>query len=311
MAEKKPTKAPAKSGAKPSAKTAQSKPAKATSAPAKKAVKTTAKKTGAKETAPRLETARITALTRPKEIETITIKSHRELALRSRDVAERVADDPEFSVMFLANPVLALEAYGIKLSRELQHHVMNTLRHPPALRKRRQALEAKLEKALGEVPKPTDPKWLANLVFSIRELEPRQVGKREPAYKEPLNEAAIKRLQAARPKGGQRYAGERQLPVRFSLQLEKPKSAIRRMDLDADLPDLKKASRKPASLSVEQAWFYKDDPVVRDAVELGQIMHRGFPFRTPAEFRKIEAGETVDGFRKFVRSVRVKQVKAK
>ncbi|WP_299964311.1 hypothetical protein [uncultured Roseobacter sp.] len=255
--------------------------------------------------------SRVVPVLRPNTAEIITITSHRELAVRSKDIEARVAESPEFSVMFLANPVLALEAYGIKLSRELQHHVLSSLRHPPVLRKRREALEARLEEELGETAQPTTPEWMANLVFEIRKMEPRQIGKREPAYRAPLNAASIERLQKARPKGASRYGSDKRLPVRFTLQLEKPRSAIRRMDLDADVPALKKATRKPARLSVEEAWFYKDDPIVRDAVELGQIMQRGFPFRTPAEFRKLEAAETVDGFRRFIRNVRVKQVKAR
>lgn len=250
---------------------------------------------------------RVPGLTRPKQHETLAINSHRELAINSKEIEARVAQDPEFSVMFLANPVLTLEAYGVKLSPEMKHHVLSSLRHPAALQERRTALESSLEKELGEPARPTDAAWMANLVFRTRQLAPRQIGKQEPAYRAPLNAKTIERLQKARPKGGARYATERRLPVRFSLKIEKPRSAIRRMDLDAELPELKPAARAPKSLSLEQAWFYKDDPIVRDAVELGQIMRRGFPFRTPAEFRKIEAGEMVDGFRKFVRGVTVKQ----
>lgn len=249
-----------------------------------------------------------TPLKRPQDHETIRITSHRELAVKSGEVAARVSADPEFSVMFLSNPVLALEAYGIKLSKEMQHHVLTSLRHPEALANRREELESKLQESLGEPAKPTDPKWMANLVFEVRAIAPRQIGKREPAYKEPINADSIKRLQGKRPKGGPRYSADRRLPVRFSLKLARPKSAIRRMDLDAELPTLKPRARPPARLTLEEAWFYKDDPVVRDAVELGQIMRRGFPFRTPAEFRKIEAGELVDGFRRFVRSVEVEGV---
>lgn len=306
MASKKPKPAAGKRRPKAATKPAKTK-RKTAQVSASRKPTSTGKKQSSEQ--PILATRAVPVL-RPKDLETITITSHRELAVRSRDIEARVADNPEFSVMFLANPVLALEAYGIKLSRELQHHVLNSLRHPPELRKRRETLEAKLAKELGEPARPTDAAWMANLVFEVRKIEPRQIGKREPAYRAPLNAAAIKRLQAARPKGGTRYAVERRLPVRFSLQLEKPRSAIRRMDLDAEVPSLKMAKQKPAGLSVKQAWFYKNDPIVRDAVELGQIMQRGFPFRTPAEFRKIEAGETVDGFRRYVRGVRVKRVTA-
>lgn len=243
----------------------------------------------------------------PKNYETITIKNHRELFVKSKEIARRVEEYPEYSVMFLSNPVLALEAYGVKLSRELQHHVLNTLRHQPRLRARREELEAKLEEQLGELAKPLDAAWMAGLVFQRREIAPRTIGKRVPSYKPALNAAAIERLQAARPAGRQRYAGERLSKVRFSLKVAPERRAVRRMDLDADLPPLKPAAKAPARLTLEQAWFYKDDPVVRDAVELGQIMRRGFPFRTPAEFRDIAGAKRVDAFRRFVRGVHLKE----
>ena len=266
------------------------------------------KKTGTKSVSSRF-TAK--PLRPPQTYDTITIKSHRELFAKSKEIARRVEGDPEFSVMFLSNPVLALESYGIKLSRELQHHVLNTLRHPPKLRIRREELEAKLEEALGEPARPTEPKWMAGLVLKTQKIAPRTIGRREPAYKPPLNAEAIARLQAARPKGGKRYATERRIGVKFTLQVALPKSALRRMDLDAELPKLKRAAKAPARLTLEQAWFYKDDPLVRDAVELGQIMRRGFPFRTPAEFRDIAEGKKVDAFRRFVGGVRLKEVPRK
>lgn len=245
----------------------------------------------------------------PTDLEPITINTHRQLATRSKAIAKRVADSPEFSVMFLANPVLALESYGVKLSPEMRRHVLETLRHPPRLRARREELEKKLAEKLDGPVKPTDPEWMAELVFTVRKIKPRTIGNRTPAYKPPLNADAIKRLQAARPEGTKRYPGKRRLPVRFSLKVAPPKDTIRRMDLDAELPELKPAARPTKTLTLEKAWFYKDDPVVRDAVELGQIMRRGFPFATPAQFREIAAGKKVDAFRNFVRGVTLKEVK--
>lgn len=240
------------------------------------------------------------------EFERITIDTHRDLVANAREIARRVQSSPDFSVMFLSNPVLALEEYGIKLSREMQHHVLETLRHPPRLRARRKELEERLEAELGAPAKPTDAAWMAALVFKTRKMAPRDIENREPVYKPPLNAEAIARLQSARPKGGKRYPAERRLPMTMTLAVAPPKQTIRRMDLDAPLPGLEPAEAEQETLSLEQAWFYKDDQIVRDAVELGQIMRRGFPFRTPAEFREIAAGDRVDAFRMFIRSVELK-----
>lgn len=263
-----------------------------------------------KKTLPSKASARFTAtaIEPPDALKPIAIKTHRELFAKSREMAERVRDNPEFSVMFLSNPVLALEAYGIKLSPELRHHVMDTLRHPPKLRARRAELEASLEEALGEKAKPTDEAWMADLVFRKRKIEPRDIGSGEPAYKPALNAASVERLQKARPKATKRYSGQRRSKVQFSLTVAPPSNTLRRMDLDADVPDMKPAAKAPKSLTLEEAWFYKDDAIVKEAVELGQIMRRGFPFRTPAEFRAIAKGEKVDAFRRFVRAVRIREV---
>ncbi len=247
-----------------------------------------------------------TPLVVPKVAESIRIDSHRDLVAKAGLIAARVAQDPAFSVMFLSNPVLALEAYGIKLSPEMQHHVLATLRHPPKLRTRREELEASLEAELGVKPHPENPKWLAEMVFVKREIAPRDTTGLDPVYSAALNADTLARLQATRPKGVVRYPGVKRLPIQFRLGVAPSDPALRRLDLEAELPDMRPAKETPYELSLEQAWFYKDDPLVHDAVELGQIMRRGFPFRTPAEFRAIQAGTRVDAFRKFVRNVRVK-----
>lgn len=223
----------------------------------------------------------------------------------ARPLAKRLAADPEFSVMLLANPVLALEKYGIKLTDRLRSHVLQALRHPKALRDRRAALEHELEHKLGERPKPNDPKWLANRVFVERKLSPRQTEAASPAYREEDPGGIVASLKAARLPGTNRYPEVRRIQVTARLGVAPSPPTIRRLDLDAPLPDLPPASAVPVSLTLEQAWFYKDDPVVRDLVELGTIERRGFRFRTPADFRAIAKGEKVDGFRAFVRAVRV------
>lgn len=230
----------------------------------------------------------------------ITVSSERQLLAMARPLAKRLAADPEFSVMLLANPVLALAEYGIQLSPRMRDHVMQALRYPSALRKRQATLEKTLTEQLGEKPKPNDSKWLANLVFETRGLKPLDLAEQAPIYRTTAIDAAIARAQKGRPEATRRYSGARRIQVTARLGVAPPDPAIRRLDLDAPVPKLEPARTVPTGLTIEEAWFYKDDPVVHDAVELGQIERRGFPFRTPAQFRKIQKGEIVDGFRAFV-----------
>ncbi len=251
----------------------------------------------------------LSPLPKPRQQPAIKVESERELLLMARDLKARVADDPEFSVLLLANPVLALKAYGIELSPAMADHVLRSLRHPPQLRSRRAELEASLEKTLGEVPRPTDPAWLAKLVFQTRKLAPRDLKGLSPAYGPEIFDKAIARLNEARPAPTSRYPGVRRLQVTQRLAVAPTKPALRRLDLGAPVPASKPANDLPKTLSLEEAWFYKGDPVVADAVELGQIVRRAIPFRTPDEFRKLQSGELVDVFRAFVRKVGVKDTK--
>src|SRR5690606_15830881 len=138
------------------------------------------------------------ALPLPAAFEPVTVKSHRELVAMARTLAPRIQQNPEFSVMLLANPVLALKQYGIELSKEMQHHVLETLRHPPKLRARRKELEASLESALGERARPNDQAWMARLVFEVRELAPLDTSGAAPAYRSALAAATVERLQRLR-----------------------------------------------------------------------------------------------------------------
>jgi hypothetical protein len=115
----------------------------------------------------------------------------------------------------------------------------------------------------------------------------------------------IERQQRLRRPATNRYKGVRRSNVQASVAVSTATSSIRSMDLNAAVPKLPAASRTPKTLSLEEAWFYKDDPIVHNALELGQIERRAFPFKTPAEFRDLVAGKKVDAFRAFVTSVRV------
>lgn len=245
------------------------------------------------------------ALPLPAAFEPVTVKSHRELVAMARTLAPRIQQNPEFSVMLLANPVLALKQYGIELSKEMQHHVLETLRHPPKLRARRKELEASLESALGERARPNDQAWMARLVFEVRELAPLDTSGAAPAYRSALAAATVERLQRLRPRAAKRYQGlKRRSRVQAKVAVADWQPSVRLLDLEAEPPELP-AGKAPKRLTLEEAWFYKRDPIVRDAVELGQIERRAFPFRTPAEFRDLAAGKRLDAFGAYVHSVRI------
>jgi hypothetical protein len=242
---------------------------------------------------------------KPVAFEPLAISSHRALAGRQKEIAERVAAAPDLGVMLLINPVLAFERLGVKLSPEIAHHILHAIQHPAALRTRRDELEAKLKEALGEPAQPTVATWNRHLLFDLRKLAPLAIGDNVPVYRPPLGQEESAKLHALRPAPTQRYPQPRLLSSRNRVASVPWKESLRRIDLDAPAPKLPPAKEPPAEVPLEDLWFYKDqDALVRDALELGVIQRRAFPVHSPDSFRKIHEGEKSNAFRSWIKSVR-------
>jgi len=80
--------------------------------------------------------------------------------------------------MLLVNPVLALEDAGVEMTPEVKQHIIDALRFPPSLQKRRAELEVELGDelaALGVPYKlPLTQEQRAHLVFHVLKLEPKE-----------------------------------------------------------------------------------------------------------------------------------------
>jgi hypothetical protein len=240
----------------------------------------------------------------PPTFEKITIDTHRGLITKQAKIFKRFNDNPELSRLLFVNPVLAFREAGIELSTEIAQHVMHTLQHTPEVRTRRQELEDKLTAELGEPPQPTNPAWLSKTLFEKLKLQPLDTRGRQPTYEPPLNEEVLKRLQALRPKPRHPIPPKEGPGAGSFIRLHTWRSSIRRMDLDAPLPDLKPAKQAPKTVSLETLYFYKDSsPLVRDLLELGQIQKRGLLFQSTSNFRKVVAGEKRNAFHSWIKSV--------
>ena len=81
----------------------------------------------------------------------------------------------------------------------------------------------------------------------------------------------------------------------------------RRIDLQAKAPELPVLEKPPASVTLENLWFYKDrDALVHDALELGILQRRALPIHTPDSFRKVQAGRKANVFHTWIKTVRFK-----
>jgi len=244
----------------------------------------------------------------PHGLKGLHIASHEQLMRALPVAAVRVAKQPGFSVMLLLNPVLALSHYGVTLSPAMRHHVLHMLRHPPALRARRDTLEASLRETLGEPAKPLNPAWLARFVFVRQKLIALATESQKPSHRPRANAAMVAALQAGLPAPTNRYPELRhRIGVTSHLGLAPLREPPGRLDMAAPAPSLPpSAAASPATLSIEQAWFYKDlDPLVAAVVELGTIQASARRFLTPDAFRKTITGEKSTAFRGWISDLRI------
>lgn len=236
----------------------------------------------------------------------IVIVTHRQLAGFQREIFKRLNANPQSAALMIVNPALALQDIGVKASREVTHHVLHTLQHPPQLRQRRDHLEQKLKQALQEKPHPNDPKWVHRFLFVRLHLQPLNTHGLTPRYIEPIDSQAMERLQALRPKlRGQRYQVASASAAGTAIALIPAPARARRLDLDAVLPELYPTDEIPDSIALETLYFYKDShPLVRDVLELGIIQQQGFPIQTADSYRKIKQGEKTNAFHAWINEVR-------
>lgn len=250
--------------------------------------------------------AALRPITAKPDFDRLEISTHTAFAAKRGEIFRRFDAHPDLSVLFLINPVLALKEVGVELDREVSHHLLRGIQHPPKARQRRDELERELEERLGESPRPTDAVWLAATLFGKLQVQPRVIRGRQPVYADPLDPEAVERLQALRPARRKRRGGKPPAGTRVSVRAAVP--TVRRLDLDAELPELKPAARAPKRLTVEGLYFYKDaHPVARQLLELAIFQNRAFPIHTAATYRAIKKGEKPNAFRGWIRSIRFRQ----
>jgi hypothetical protein len=240
----------------------------------------------------------------PPEFAPMRITSHRGLAAGQREVFRRFNARPELSKLLLLNPVLAFKEVGVELSPEIRHHVLHAIEHPPRVLRRRKELEEKLTEAVGESPRPEDGEWLATFLFEKLDLEPLDTRGMSPAFHDPFLEPFVTRLQALRPPLRPNRYPPRRSGRGMAVRPPAARPLFQRLDLDAPLPPMKKARRRPKSVPIDRLYFYKDShPLVRDLLELATIRRRAFPIQSPASYRRIKEGSKPNAFHAWVRSV--------
>ena len=247
----------------------------------------------------------------PPHAPSIEVRSRRELVTKRDEIMARINAQPERSVMFLINPVLAMKDLGVELSNDVVDHILHRMQHPVELRKRRESLEASLAKELGEAPRPQDSAWVSQLLFEKLKLKPLATAGQAPRYLQPINEEVLARLKRRRPAAKPRYPGARRIGASSRVTVSGWNPAIRRLDLKTPSPMAPAASAAPKEVTLEDLYFYKDlNETARQVLELGIIQRQSFPFHTPDAYRRIREGQKANAFRAWIRSVRFSNKKS-
>lgn len=243
--------------------------------------------------------------------EPIVITTHRGLITEQQKIFKRFNENPEISRLLFINPVLAFKELNVELSPKIAAHVLHTLQHNAPDRERRTELEEKLRAELGEPPQPNNPAWLSRIVFEKLKLTPLQTRGRQPAFRPPLNEEILKRLQELRPKPRRPEPPLLGPGLGTGVRVGVWTPSIRRIDLDAPAPTLPQAAKQPKTLSLEGLFFYKDlNPIAHDLLELGLIQKRGFNFHSSASYRKIRSGQKYNAFYSWIKYVQFPEEEA-
>jgi len=110
--------------------------------------------------------------------EKIQVTVHRDLRKNIRAINERLNANPEIARLVLVNPILALEDVGVEIAPEVKEHIMEALRFPPALEKRKGELEAHLHAEFARLgfkaSLPLSVEQRAELLFGKLQLAPRE-----------------------------------------------------------------------------------------------------------------------------------------
>ncbi|HBI22417.1 MAG TPA: hypothetical protein DDY37_07550 [Legionella sp.] len=75
----------------------------------------------------------------------LIIEAERDLRKNMRAINQRLNANPKLARLVLINPILVLEDLGVQVNKEVKNHIMNTLRFPPSLVKRRDAIAQELK----------------------------------------------------------------------------------------------------------------------------------------------------------------------
>ena len=185
----------------------------------------------------------------------------------------------------------------MQLSAGISNHVLHTIRQSAAAATRREQVAAELREALGVVPHPSDPQWLARTLFTNLKLTPLATMGHQPVYHPAIPLATQEKLRAHLPP-----RTRPRVPARTSSSAQK--QLPWRLDLDADVPQLGKARSAPKKVTLQDLWFYLNaHEFVKPLLQLGILEVSVMPTLTREQYDAVKAGEPAGGFLDWIETV--------
>ena len=227
----------------------------------------------------------------------LKIDSHRLLLAKRKAIIDALVEDPARARLLFANASLAFKESGVQLSPGVSTHVLHTIRQSAAATTRRETLTAELRAALGVIPHPSDPEWLAKTLFTKLKLSPLATKDHEPVYLPAIPLATQEKLRAHLPP-----RTRPRLPARTSSAPQK--QLAWRLDLEAEVPELGKARSAPTKVTLEDLWFYLDThELVKPLLQLGILERSVMPTLTREQYDAVKAGQPTGGFLDWIDTV--------
>jgi hypothetical protein len=232
----------------------------------------------------------------------IAIRSEDELKANAVTILRRVHADERGGLLFLINPVFALEEAGFDLSPAMRTHIRRGLRYGTKTKTRMRELEVEVTKLAGHEVNVASDSQVTRLLFDELKLQ-------APAAKTSTRPVQLSAREQIYELGGEPEpeAGEAKKVDYTTGTVAELRTALQQRGLPASgtktemVTRLQKADTGPAkaALSAETLQSLQNKhPIVPKIIELRQLQQTGWRFVNRETYDKVKSGASVTLLRK-------------
>lgn len=235
-----------------------------------------------------------------KERKRIPINSEKDLQANALAILRRVNEDERGGLLFLLNPVFALEEAGFDLSPAMRRHIRRGLRYGAKTKTRIRKLEGEVAEVAGREVNVASDAQVARLLFDDLKLpvptlgppiEQQQQAPVEPVEYEPEVEADDEEGMETEKAD---HAAMTVRELRTHLQQRGLVRSGRKRELIARLEEADRRRRQRPAITLEVLEALRDEhPVVPRIIELRKLLQTGWRFVNHETYEKVKDGASV------------------